>query len=206
MKPKSTSPAEQASPQGVHHYEHSVLPPLDLGAHLRALRQSYGLSQRALARQAGVTNATVSNIELNQVSPSVASLTKIVHSMGLSLANFFAANPEPPGYFYRADSLVDLGTGGTSLRLVAAGDRTRTLQVMHERYAPGSDTGPEMLSHPGEEGGVVVEGEITIYLGDLREVLGPGDAYQFPSTMPHRFLNEGDVPCVLVSSSTPPTF
>ena len=31
------------------------------------------------------------------------------------------------------------------------------MAVMHERYAPGADTGADMLRHDGEEGGVVVQ-------------------------------------------------
>lgn len=170
------------------------------------MREARGLSQRALARVAGVTNATVSNIEQNTVSPSVASLRKIVRAMGTSLADFFARDDEPPRIFYRAEELVELGNAATSLRLVGAGDPNRTLQMLHERYAPGADTGTEMLAHPGEEAGVVIEGQISVTVGEETQVLGPGDAYQFPSTLPHRFHNDSDLPCVLVSASTPPTF
>ncbi len=181
--------------------------PRDVGARLRELRESSGLSQRALARAAGVTNATVSNIEANAVSPSVASLRKLVRAMGVSLADFFATADEgAPRPFYGASELVEIGSGPVSLRLVAAGVTSRQLQVLHECYAPGADTGAEMLSHPGEEAGIVVSGEITITVGALSRVLGPGDAWQFPSEVPHRFRNDGSAPCVLVSASTPPTF
>ncbi|HPE72850.1 MAG TPA: helix-turn-helix domain-containing protein, partial [Candidatus Competibacter sp.] len=44
----------------------------DLGTRLRAVREQYGLSQRELARRAGVTNGTISLIEQNKNSPSVA--------------------------------------------------------------------------------------------------------------------------------------
>lgn len=182
-------------------------PPRDVGAQLRALREARGLSQRALARLAGVTNATVSNIETNSVSPSVASLRKIVRAMGTSMAEFFAADAAgPPRFFFKADDLVEIGSSLVSLRLVGSNNDERSLQVLHERYAPGADTGPEMIRHAGEEAGLVIEGHITITVGTFRSVLGPGDAYQFPSTLPHRFQNEHDLPCVLVSASTPPTF
>jgi len=41
---------------------------LDVGAHLKAVRQMYGLSQRELAKRAGVTNGLISLIEQNRVS------------------------------------------------------------------------------------------------------------------------------------------
>ncbi len=54
--------------------------------------------------------------------------------------------------------------------------------------------------------GGISRGRITITAGGRTSTLGPGDAYQFPSTLPHRFVNEGDEPCELVSAATPPTF
>ena len=93
-----------------------------------------------------------------------------------------------------------------SLRLVPSSDPNRALLLLHERYAPGADTGAEMLSHPGEEGGLVIEGTLTLTLGEDVQLLGPGDAYQFPSTVPHRFENRGTVPCVLVSACSPANF
>ena len=181
-------------------------PPRDIGARLRSLRQGRGQSQRALARAAGVTNATISNIESNSVSPSVASLRKIVRTLGVSLAEFFSGEDVDPQVVYRGEELVEIGTGPVSLRLVAAGDPARTLQVLHERYEPGADTGEEMLVHPGEEAGVVVEGRITLTVGAETYELGPGDAFQFSSGTPHRFQNLGRFAAVLVSASTPPTF
>jgi len=41
-----------------------------VGDRLKAVRSMYGLSQRELARRAGVTNSTISTIEQNRVSPS----------------------------------------------------------------------------------------------------------------------------------------
>ena len=55
----------------------------DLGGRLRALRQEAGLSQRALARRAGVSNAIISMIEQNQTSPSVGLLKRILAGLPL---------------------------------------------------------------------------------------------------------------------------
>src|SRR5882757_4920110 len=49
---------------------------IDVGARLRGIRTTFGLSQRELARRAGVTNGLISLIEQNRVSPSVSSLKK----------------------------------------------------------------------------------------------------------------------------------
>ncbi|HEV3179388.1 MAG TPA: helix-turn-helix domain-containing protein, partial [Steroidobacteraceae bacterium] len=51
---------------------------VDVGTRLRSVRTTFGLSQRELARRAGVTNGLISLIEQNRVSPSVSSLKKVL--------------------------------------------------------------------------------------------------------------------------------
>jgi transcriptional regulator with XRE-family HTH domain len=180
---------------------------IDVGGHLRAVRLMFGLSQRELAKRAGVTNGTISLIEQNRVSPSVSSLKKVLDGVPMSLAEFFtldlASNPQ---VFYGREELTDIGDRDVSLRLVAAKRANRSMTIMHERYRPKSDTGSDMLSHKGEEGGVIVSGEIELTIGGQVRVLGQGDAYYFASALPHRFRNLSDQPCEIISASTPPTF
>jgi mannose-6-phosphate isomerase-like protein (cupin superfamily) len=180
---------------------------IDVGGHLKAVRIMYGLSQRELAKRAGVTNGTISLIEQNRVSPSVSSLKKVLDGIPMSLAEFFTLDLHTsPQVFYSRDELTDLGDGDVSLRLVAAKRPNRSMSIMHERYKPGADTGEEMLSHKGEEGGVVLSGRIELTVGGQVRVLAPGDAYYFLSTVPHRFHNPGSEPCEIISASTPPSF
>jgi transcriptional regulator with XRE-family HTH domain len=166
------------------------------------------MSQRELARISGVTNGTISMIEQNKISPSVASLKKILGAIGLSLGQFFSDDWQPEtNAFFRADDLKELADGATvSLRQVGHSVLNRKMQVLHERYAAGGDTGDSMLAHDGEEAGVIVRGQVEITVGNNVETLGPGDAYYFDSRMPHRFRNVSDEECEIVSVCTPPTF
>jgi transcriptional regulator with XRE-family HTH domain len=180
---------------------------LDVGAHLKAVRQMYGLSQRELAKRAGVTNGLISLIEQNRVSPSISSLKKVLDGIPMALADFFTLDlgGQPQVFFPRQD-LADIGTGTVELRLVGSRLAKRSMSILHERYAPNADTGEEMLTHPGEEGGVVVTGKIELTVGGESRILGPGDAYYFKSSLPHRFRNVGREVCEIVSASSPPTF
>jgi transcriptional regulator with XRE-family HTH domain len=180
---------------------------IDVGAHLRAIRQFHGLSQRELAKRAGVTNGMISLIEQNRVSPSVSSLKKLLDGIPMSLAEFFTMDlAVPPQVFYGRDELTEIGAAPVELRLVAARRPQRAMSILHERYAPSADTGPGMLSHPGEEGGVVVRGQVEVTVGTATRVLAAGDAYYFSTAVPHRFRNRGAEDCEIISASTPPTF
>lgn len=180
---------------------------VDIGARLRRLRELHGLSQRELAKRAGVSNATISQIEQNRASPSVGSLKKVLDGIPVSLSEFFAADePKHEQVFFAAAELVEIAGGGLSFRQVGRDLAGRALQIIHERYAAGADTGQTLLRHAAEEGGVVIKGRIEVTVGDQRKVLGPGDAYYFDSRLPHRFRNLGDEEVEIVSACAPPSF
>ncbi|MBX9874555.1 MAG: cupin domain-containing protein, partial [Beijerinckiaceae bacterium] len=105
-----------------------------------------------------------------------------------------------------ADELVEIGKGGISYRQVGENLFGRALQILKERYEPGTDTGRVPLSHDGEEGGIVLSGRLEVSVDDERRILGPGDAYYFESRRPHRFRCVGPVACEVVSACTPPSF
>lgn len=173
---------------------------------MRAVRTAFGLSQRELAKRAGVTNGMVSLVEQGRVSPSVGSLQKILAAFPMTMAEFFTRDMRAGGdVVFRADELPDMGTGEIQYRLVAATRPDRKMSILWEHYAPGSDTGEDLLTHAGEEGGVVIEGELEVTVAGQTWVLGPGDAYYFDSRLPHRFRNRGNIAARIVSANTPPT-
>ena len=179
----------------------------DIGQRLRELRGRLGLSQRELARRAGVSNATISMIEANQVSPSVSALRQILSAIDIGIAEFFASSEvETAQIVFRADELTEIAGGPVSYRQVGANLAGRSLQVLHERYRPGAQSGKHMLSHQGEEAGVVIRGRLGLEVEGRRYELGPGDAYFFDSRRPHAFRNIGDGDLIVVSACTPPSF
>lgn len=188
---------------------------LDIGHRLRAIRKQRGLSQRELASKAGLTNGTISLIEQNKTSPSVASLKSLLDAIPISLADFFATleDENASKYFFKAEEFVELAPSGDgpesapklSLRQLGAGQGS-ALQVLHEVYAPGADTGPELISHEAEEAGIVIRGQIEITVEEETSTLVAGEGYLFNSRLPHRFRNTGSEECEIISACTPPSF
>jgi transcriptional regulator with XRE-family HTH domain len=179
---------------------------IDVSARLRNLRLSRKMSQRLLARRSGISNATISLIESGKMNPSVAVLKTILDGLKMDLAAFFAedvGDPEP--LTYRSEDLLEIGHGNISFRQVGRSIEGRSIQILHERYAPGADTGKVSLQHVGQEGGVVIRGELELIIDGERHVLGPGDAYYFDSSRPHRVRNIGTEECEIVSACSPPS-
>ncbi|MGB0959192.1 MAG: cupin domain-containing protein [Halocynthiibacter sp.] len=186
----------------------------DVGERLKALRAQFGLSQRQLADAAGVPHGQISMIETNRSSPSVASLRRILGGFGISMSEFFEpeslSNPHP---FFTPSELRDLTSllyrsdepGVQKIAIKQVGDaKAHGLQLLHEWYEAGADTGASMIEHDANEGGIVVSGEIEVTVGTEVRVLKAGDAYLFNSREPHRFRNISDRPAEVISACTPP--
>lgn len=179
---------------------------VEVGKQLKAIRTAFGLSQRELAKRAGVTNGMVSLIEQERVSPSVGSLQKILAAFPMTMAEFFTHDMQSQeNVVFRADELPNVGTGKVEYRLVAATRLDRKMSILWETYDPQADTGEDLLTHAGEEGGVVVEGQLEVTVAGNKWLLEPGDSYYFDSRLPHRFRNVGKVVTRIVSANTPPT-
>lgn len=178
----------------------------EVGIRLRAVRERKKLSQRSLARMAGVPSSSVSLIESGRTSPSVGSLKRLLDAIGMPLGEFFSMDVSREAQvFFRRDELTEIGRGNVSYRQLGSAGLS-SIQILYETYQPGAESGRVMLCHEGEEGGVIISGKLEVTVGDSCRILQAGDAYLFSSTIPHRFRNVGKEPCVVVSACTPPSF
>ena len=179
----------------------------EIGARLKRIREQLALSQRQLARQSGVANATISQVESGKINPTVSMLKKILDGIPIGLGEFFSDDRQPQERkFFRADELIEIAEGGVSYRQVGAHLASKSIQLLKECYQPGAGTGRHELSHEGEECGIVLSGRLEVTVGEEVAVLGQGDAYYFKSNLPHQFRNVGSEPCELITACSPPSF
>ncbi len=67
--------------------------------------------------------------------------------------------------FYAASDLVEIGKVDTiSYRVIGLDHPNRQLLMLHERYAPGADTGEE-FTHAAQEAGMILSGAVEITVG-----------------------------------------
>ena len=123
---------------------------VDIVGRLRFIRSRHKLSQRELAKRSGVTNSTISLIESNQMNPSVGALKRILDGVPMGMAEFFALEPDRPRkVFYRSDELTEIGKKPISYRQVGDNLFGRALQILKERYEPGSIVGKGVFGFLG---------------------------------------------------------
>ena len=178
---------------------------LAVGARLRVVRELAGLSQRELAKRAGVTNSTVSLVEQESHAPSLASLHRILAAIPISLADFFALPVSQKNVlFYDAKDLAVVSRGAVDLRVLGSERRDKKLQLFIERYRPGAGTGEEPIVYEGETAAVVIKGTIEVdAAGEVRR-LTEGGGYQLFGRVPYRLRNVGRTIAIVACACTPP--
>ena len=89
-------------------------------------------------------------------------------------------------------------------RVLAGGDRTGGQVIFGEALLGPRSPGPSLHVHTREdEAAYVVEGVLTVRVGDLVSEAGPGDLVWLPRGEPHTFANVGDSPVRVFGVTTP---
>lgn len=173
-----------------------------VGKRILALRQRYGLSQRELARRAEMTNSSLSMIEQGKVSPSVASLEKILNAIPISLQTFFSDNIEVSSPVLREHELTRLQKGGLETTVLPLTEQGRSdAYIARQVYVPGARIHSEWMVRQGFVGGLVFEGQLTLTLEGMDYLLNKGDGFHFALHRTHSFRNDTSSPCIVASVS-----
>jgi len=173
-----------------------------VGDRLRLVRERSGLSQRELARRASVTNGTLSNIEQGKVSPSIASLEKILRAIPMSMQEFFSGDAEAPASVYRADQFVEIHKDRTHYRILPLEDASQDgAYLARQTYAPGAKVSSEWMIRKGIVAGFVMSGELSLTLERVEYRLAEGDGFNFSTHRSHTFQNSSQHDCTVVCVS-----
>jgi transcriptional regulator with XRE-family HTH domain len=173
----------------------------DIGGRLRALRTEKRLSLREAARRASLTPSFVSQVELNQVRPSLSTLRRLCDALQVTVMDVLESDGQMGRSIVRAKSrkrLVSPDAHFDMQLLCEAPGRPFDFVIVH--MGPGSVTSDDLHSHGTKECVFVVKGQATIeFSGGQKEVLEAGDSLYYSATTPHRVVSTGRGELVLVS-------
>ena len=154
-----------------------------VGLRLRSLREFHGVSQRELAKRAGVANSAISVIEQGSVSPSVSSLERVLNGFPISVANFFAIPV--------ADKSLQItrvhGDSDRSLfaKLVSCNDiSSPDCQVHH--YLAAHEGCSKNHFNSFHSLILVTKGSLTFFSTNAEQILNEGDSVSVSPFVPHR--------------------
>ena len=169
-----------------------------VGERLKSARQALGYSQRELARRAHITNANLSMIEQDKVSPTLATLEKILQALSLNLADFFALRRAALPVYKDAE-FVQIKRKGIEFRVLPATSENASLQSLARvTVSAGATMDGFWLKGSGIATGLVVTGSVDLVLSGEIYTLQEGDGFEFRLQCKHSVVNGGQDSATLV--------
>ncbi|WP_298867850.1 XRE family transcriptional regulator [uncultured Microbacterium sp.] len=155
---------------------------------LRREREAVGISVSELARRAGVSKATVSQLETGAANPSVETLWALGDALGIPFSTLVDERAAAPRLIRLGDhaGVPSAASPYLATLLSAAAPGTR-----RDIYLIQAELGEPRRSLPHRNGTtehvVLISGEALIGPADQPELLHPGDYLSYPGDAPHVF-------------------
>jgi transcriptional regulator with XRE-family HTH domain len=174
------------------------LEPVVIGARVKALRESSGLSLRDLSERSGVSAPMLSQVERGETSPTLTVAARIAAGLELRLSQLLRLDEDGAVTIVRA---ADRTRGGNKRRghgfeVLTSSQPGQRAEVSRHTLAPGGATGapdgvggPHLHEPGSRETAVVEQGSVTLVCDGQRYVLEAGDCVTFDADLPHHFEN-----------------
>ncbi len=180
---------------------------MEIGAKLKGLRQLRGLTQEELADRCELSKGFISQVERDQASPSIATLTDLLECLGITLKEFFSDDGKEKTVYTRSDMFVKEDAESLHGRitwLVPTAQKNSMEPILVELGAGGETE--EIKPHEGEEFGYVLSGTLTLLTGAARQKIHAGESFCLHPKTVHSIRNDGKHPARFIWVTDPPMF
>ncbi len=170
---------------------------VDLGNRIREFRTKRGLSQTELARLVGVTPSNISQIESNQIHPSLSALFKMAETLFVDVSSFFQESPEAFRQVVIRESdgvdvqLPDMPKNSISAKRMAPLDVSARAEPYILEIAPRKVLPSHFFIHKGDEVGYLLTGKLQVRIGSNVHTVRSGDLIYLDTAMPSQWKNPG---------------
>ncbi|MFS2197096.1 cupin domain-containing protein [Pseudomonas sp. Pseusp3] len=170
------------------------------GLRIKYLRKKKGLSLQQVADRIGRSIGFVSQIERGLSQPSIEDIGAIAQLLEVDYLSFFTSEQELPKHPVlvkrRERSALDY-RGGIKDQLLSP-DISGKFHMLLTEIAPGSRSSDDLMTDAGEQGGLVLDGELELTINGETLHLVEGDSFHFTSSTPHSYVNKGQIPTKIV--------
>jgi transcriptional regulator with XRE-family HTH domain len=172
-----------------------ALDPAVIGARVKALRESAGLSLRDLAARSGVSAPMLSQVERGETSPTLTVASRIALGLELRLSQLLRLDEGGSVTVVRAAQRQRGGNQrrGHRFEVLTSAQPGQRAELSRHTLAPGGATGaaddPPMHEPGSRETALVEQGEVVLVCDGQRHELHEGDCVTFDADLPHHFEN-----------------
>ena len=180
---------------------------MEIGNKLKRLRLKLGLTQEELADRCELSKGFISLLERDLTCPSIATLCDILESLGTDLPGFFSEKAEEKILFTESDTktMTDGDDLRGSIRWLVPSAQKNSMEPILVTMEAGGRT-EEQDPHEGEEFGFVLQGTVTLVLGEKQVRVHRGESFYYQPTEQHYLLNASKALCRVLWVATPPSF
>ena len=177
---------------------------MDIGNKLKELRVLKGLTQEELADRSELSKGFISQLERNLTSPSITTLMDILQCLGTSIGEFFNEAPDEQIVFGKQDYFVKEDTEyKNEIKWIIPNAQKNTIEPIYLTLQAGGSTCPD-TPHEGEEFGYVLQGAVSIHLGNKTYKAKKGESFYYTADTTHFLSSKSGA--VLIWVSSPPSF
>lgn len=166
-----------------------------VGARVRALRESMGLSLRDLAQRSGVSAPMLSQVERGEASPTLAVATRIAAGLDLTLSQLLRLDESRHLVITRRGEGRTRRRRGHVVEELSPGVPGQRAEVSLHTLEPGAATGgpgDPPIHAPGSRETLHVEsGSVVLWIDGDEHELAQGDSATFDADLPHHVENPG---------------
>ena len=182
--------------------------PETLGADIRALRKSRGLTLTDMADGLGRSVGWLSQIERDLSDPSISDLRAFAKLLEVPMSMLFrheAAPVHEAGYIVRKGTRRPIGSATDGLvEELLSPDLTDDFEVVHSTFDAKSEI-TETVSRPTQEVGYLISGNLDLEIAGKLFQINPGDSFRIKGE-PFRWMNPYDAPAIAVWVIAPPVY
>ena len=162
----------------------------NVGRALHVLRTKHNLTIRELAEKSGLAVNTLSLIENDKTSPSVATLQQLAAALNTPVTSFFENGaPKNRVVYIKAANRSGVAFAHGTLEDLGAGLTERTIEPFVVTMKSNANSGAQPIVHTGHEFVFCLEGRIVYTIEETNYLLEPGDSLLFEAHLPHRWQN-----------------
>ena len=177
---------------------------MDIGNKLKELRVLKGLTQEELADRSELSKGFISQLERNLTSPSITTLMDILQCLGTSIGEFFNEAPDEQIVFGKQDYFVKEDTEyKNEIKWIIPNAQKNTIEPIYLTLQAGGSTCPD-TPHKREEFGYVLQGAVSIHLGNKTYKAKKGESFYYTADKTHFLSSKNGATLIWVSS--PPSF
>ena len=179
-----------------------------IGRKLRIIRKGKGLTLAQIAEGAGLSVSFISMYERGLTNIAVDKLRRLAVAYGTTVGELVTQDSQIPERLVRSAERPVLEAEGVRIENLATAPM-RLMQAELFTIDPGAGS-DEPYKHDGEELLFVLAGCLEVWLHDGKVVehyqLEPGDSLYFASSIPHSWINSGELSTAVLWVNTPATF